>query len=362
MKTLFQKSKITTALFIAGTLCIACDNTSEKHQTETLAIAEEPIEHTVLRNIETRDPIVFISGFDKGSETYYKDARAYFKEQKLEVIDGKYSLEEIINWLNKNALDKSYGEIHVVNKSNPFTGLSLETVVKGKLITTKSLQDVITNGSLPTLNNAVNKNTKIILHANGLGNNKELMNTFKNAFYSNEMPNVIASPYNSIFNGEFSKHYLAKSFYVFYPTANSPGKIDLSKEIAKKYPEEKDIDWFDAINNEVERYVGEPYYTQFNIPVKFELDFHNSDEELPTFKIQEEIMDYIEQKKELYTEFQKMNIPLEKFRWSYQKQNSTITIKGIATTIVVLKPIIKQYGELEYITPDTNNKRLYAIK
>ena len=278
MKTLFQKSKITTALFIAGSLCIACDSVSEKNQQETQLIAEKPIEHTVSENIETRDPIVFITGFDEGSETYYKDARTYFKEQKLEVIDGKYSLEEIINWLNKNALDMSYGEIHIVNKSNPFTGLSLETVVKGKLITNKSLQDAITNGSLPILNNAVNKNTKIILHANGLGENLELLDTFKNAFYTDEMPEVVASPYYSIFNGEFSEHYLAKSFHVFYPTANSPGKTDLSKEIARKYPEEKDIDWYDAINNEVERYVGEPYYKQYNILVKFELDFHKTKE------------------------------------------------------------------------------------
>ncbi|MDD7913904.1 hypothetical protein [Polaribacter ponticola] len=187
------------------------------------------------------------------------------------------------------------------------------------------------------------------------------MDTFKDAFCADELPNVVASPYYSIFNGEFTKHYLAKPHYIFYPTAYSPGKVDLSKEIAKKYPEEKDINWYDALNNEEERFVGEAYTTQFTIPVKFELDYHNSDDEVPTFEFEEEVMDFIEQQEGLYLEIKKLNIPLEKFRWTWNLKNSKLTIKGKTTGLVVLKPLIKQYGELEHIQPDTNNKRLYAM-
>jgi len=129
--------------------------------------------------------------------------------------------------------------------------------------------------------------------------------------------------------------------------------------LQKKYPGEKDIDWFEALNNEEERFVGEAYTTQFTIPVKFVLDYHNSDEEVPNFENQEEVMDFIEQ--ELYLEIEKLEIPLEKFRWMYVVKNSKLTITGKTTGLVVLKPLIKPYGELQHIAPDTNNKRLYAM-
>ena len=362
MKTTFNKTGMVASIFMATSLFIACDKTIEKpkeqiaiHQTEEKGITSE-------KEVITRNPIVFITGFDKGSETYYNDARTYFKEQNFEIVEGQYSLEEIIHWLNDHENEYSYGEIHIVNKSNPYKGLHLETVVKGEKVTTESLRRCITKGELPILSNSINSNSKIVLHANGLGENTELMTTIKDAFYADELPNVVASPYYSIFNGTFSKHYLAKAYHVFYPTAQSPGKVDLSKEIARKYPNEKDVDWYEALNNEEERYVGEPYFTQFTIPVKFELDYHNSDEEVPTFTIQEEVMDFIEEKEELFAEIKKLDIPLEKFRWDWKIKNSTLIIKGSTTGLTVLKPLIKPYGDLEHVKPDTKNKRLYAMK
>lgn len=362
MNKVFRKSIIAATIILTSSLFINCDKTSEISKNEVATITlENKIEHTVKEVLPIRKPIVFITGFDKGNETYYNNARAYFKGKQYEIIEDKYSLEEIINWLNKNEIKNTYGEIHIVNNSNPYKGMTLETVINGEKITTESLRRSVTKGILPILNESVNANSKIIFHANGIGENIELMNTFKDAFCADELPNVIASPYFSIFNGEFTKHYLAKPYYVFYPTANSPGKMDLSKEIAKKYSEEKDIDWFEALNNEEERFVGEAYTTQFTIPVKFELDYHNSDDEIPTFEMQEEVMDFIEQQEELYSKIKTLNIPLEKFRWTWNLKNSKLTIKGKTTGLVVLKPLIKPYGELEHVKPDTNNKRLYAM-
>ncbi len=360
MKNLFKKTTVLASIIIASSAFISCDNqTTIQRKAANNTIVKPHVKTTV--KIE-RNPIVFITGYDKGDETFYNDAREYFNQKKYNIIEDQYSLEEIINWLNKNANNDAYGEIHIVNNSNPYKGMTLETVIKGEKITTETLRKNITKGTLPVLNNVVNKNSKIIFHAAGLGEDKELMKTFKDAFCAEELPNVIASPYYSVFDGEFSNHYLAKPFYVFYPTAKSPGKTDLSKEIARKYSEEKDIDWFEALNNEEERYIGEAYTTQFTIPVKFELDYHNSDDEVPAFELQEEVMDFIEQTDVLYDELKKLNIPLEKFRWTWNLKNSTLTIKGKTTGLVVLKPLIKPYGELEHIKPDTNNKRLYAMK
>ena len=362
MKNFVEKTAILMCIILLSYCYTSCNNgktTNNKVVRFDEKIAKNEVE---IKTLKTSEPIVFITGFDKGKETFYNDARNYFKDLDYKIIEDQYSLEEIINWLNNNETELSYGEIHIVNKSDSFKGMTLETLVRGDKVTSETLRRVITKGELPILNESVDSSTKIILHANGLGENSELMSTFKDAFFAEELPTVIASPYYSIFNGEFSKHYLAKAYFVFYPTANSPGKIDLSKEIARKYTNEKDIDWYDALKNYEERYVGEAYTTQLTIPVKFDLDYHNSDEAMPNFNLQEEVIEFIRQKEELYSEIKKLNIPIEKFKWSWKVKNSSLTIKGNTTCLTVLKPLIKPYGELEHVKPDTKNKRLYAMK
>lgn len=364
MRTFLKKSVLVAGLIVLSSPFISCDKKAVTKEKEPIIVGERIFsnEEDVEVKIESRSPIVFIAGFDKGSETFYSNARNYFQEKGLKVIDGQYSLEEIITWLNKNAIKNPYGEIHIVNKSNPYKGMNLETIVRGEKITTETLRKSITQGTLPSLKNVVNNNTKIVFHASGLVENTALLKTLKDAFSAKHLPKVIASPYYTIFGGKFANHYLAQPYYVFYPTANSPGKTDLSKEIARKYPEEKDIDWYDALNNEEERYVGEAYTTQFSIPIKWELGFHNTDEEMPIFTNQDDVMDWVEQHPELMVDLGKYNIPVDKYRWNWSVKNSTLIIRGRTTGLMVLKPLIKPYGDLKHIEPDTSNKRLYAMK
>jgi hypothetical protein len=362
MRKVITKIGIVCSFLLVALQFTSCDNQKEKVQSNSVEIAEviAPIS-TTSTEIVYRKPIVFIAGIDKGDDCYYSKARTYFKEKEYQIIEDQYSLEEIITWLNKNESEYPFGDIHIVNKGNPYKGLSLETIIKGEKLTTETLRKNITQGKIPKLKKVVAANSKVILHADGLADNKELMKTIKDAFVTDSPTNVVASQYYTIFGGKFSEHYLAKPFYVFYPTANSPGKTDLSKEIAKKYSEEKDIDWYNALNNEEERYIGEAYTTQFSIPVKYQLDFHNSDEEMPKLTSQDEVMDYIEQNEEIYTEFLKLGIDLEKFRWRWTVKNSFLTIKGKTTGLCVLKPLTKPYGDLEHVKPDTSNLRLYAV-
>jgi len=363
MRTFLKKSVFVTSLIVLSSPFISCDNNNVKKANKEVVIADNnSIEKEENSKITSRNPIVFIAGFDKGTETFYANARTYFQEKGFKVIDGQYSLEEIITWMNRNANSIPYGEVHIVNQSNPYKGMNLETTVKGNKITSKSLKESLTNGDLPALKNIVNNNTKIVFHASGLGENKELLKTLKEAFASTILPNVIATPYHTVFGGKFSNHYLAQAYYVFYPTSKSPGKTDLSKEIAKKYPEEKDINWYDALNNKEERYIGETYTKQFSIPIKWEFGYHNTDNEMPVFATEKELLTWIENHKELMIEIKKHNIPLEKYRWNWSSKNSLLIIKGRTTGLCVLKPLIRPYGELQHIQPDTDNKRLYALK
>lgn len=358
MRKIIKNLMIAIGLLLLIGQFTGCDSKTSTAKNENIEIAKSV---TTEKIIEHRKPIVFISGIDKGSNNFYGNARLYFQEKGFEIVENQYSLEEIINWMNANASKKPYGNVHIVNYSNPFQKMDLETTVKGKKITTETLEKNIKQGTLPTLNNVVTSNSKIIFHSYGIGKNIELLKTLKEVFIAEETPNVVASSYYTIFGGKFSNHYLAEPFYVFYPTANSPGKTDLSKEIAKKYPEEKDIDWYESLNNDLERYVGETYTHQFSIPVKWEFDYTNSDDGIPTFSNQEQVMDWIEQNENLVAEMEKLKIPVDKFRWRWTLKNSKLTLKGRTTVLCVLKPLIRPYGDLKHIEPDTNNKRLYAM-
>lgn len=301
--------------------------------------------------------IVFIAGYDKSDNQYYNNARAYFKQKNYKIIEDAYSLEEIILWLNNNENDVFFSEIHIVNHSNPWRGMSLKTEKNGLRITTKTLQEALKNKQLPKLHKKGIKHTNITFHSCGLGNNVNLLKVLKTALSSNESPTIIASPYFNVFDKTFNNHYLAKPFYVFYPTSKSPGKTDLSKEIAKKYPNEKKINWSKSLNNKTENYVGEPYSYQFNIPIKWEFDFNNSFEKMPTFKNNDSVIDWILNKEQICKELLNLKIPIEKYRWNYKVKNNKLIILGKTTVICVLKPLTVK--NIKYALTNTNNTSLY---
>ena len=360
MKQHILKVGMVMGLLLLIGIFTSCEET-KKNKKQELGNITKKKESANKINLNSRKPIVFIAGYDKGNSKFYDSARTYFKEKNYQIINEEYSLEEIITWMNNNANENPYGDVHIVNYSNPFKGMNLETVVNGDKVTTESLQKSISKKTLPNLKKVINTNTKIVFHSNSLGKNTELLKNLKQVFSTDQIPQIIASPFYNVFDGEFSNHYLAQPYYVFYPTANSPGKVDLSKEIAKKYPTEREIDWFSALTNERERYIGEPYTKQFSVPVKLEVDYLHSDNEIPTFLMQEELMDFIANDEDLMKKMNKLNISVDKFRWTYKIKDSKLIIKGKTSVLCVLKPLTKPYGNLEHIKPDTNNKRLYAM-
>ncbi len=358
-----MKNTIKRAGIVITLLLLIGQFTSCTKTVKEVEIADNTAITVVTEVIKTlREPIAFITGVDAGNNDFYSSARQYFIEKEFEVIDDAFSLEEIITWLNRNYDDRKYGEIHIVSHSNPWKGMSLENVIKGERITVETLKKNAIEGSLPTLENVISANSKIVFHACGLGENTGLLKMFKNIFTTDSSPSIIASPYYTVFGKDFSNQYLAKPYYGFYPTANSPGKTDLSKEFAKKYPAEKDINWFDALNNETERYIGEAYTFKFNIPVEWEIDFSDTDETVPSFKNKEEIMDWISEDELISKEISNYNIPLEKFRWKTYVKGNKLIIKGKTTVLCVLKPIIKPYGDLEHVAPEIDNLRLYNVE
>ena len=83
---------------------------------------------------------------------------------------------------------------------------------------------------------------------------------------------------------------------------------------------------------------------------------------MPKFTSQDQVMDWIDAHEELTAELKKLKVPVDKFRWNWTAKNSKLIIRGRTSGLCVLKPLVKPYGDLKHIKPDTNNKRLYGMK
>ncbi len=358
MKTLVNTNVFSIILLTVVLTLVSCNKKKKATTVNTnTAIAAE------ITDIPTyRESIVFIAGKDTPNSSFYKSAKTHFEEKQFEVITTAFSLQEIILWLNNNFDERLYTDIHIVSKNNPWKGMGLETKINGEKVKQNTLRNEIINGNLPRLEKVITEDSNIIFHASSLSNNTDLVRDLKSTFSTNISPKVTTTTYINVFGGQFSNHFLAKPYYGFYPTANSPGKVDLSKEFAKNYPNEKEVDWYTALTNENERFIGDSYTTQFNVPVKWELDYIDSDGEVPSFKSPEEIMDWIDQNEEISKELAFYNIPIEKFRWKSVSTKNKLVIKGITTVLCVLKPLINPYGDLQHIEPEIDNLRLYTVE
>ncbi|GAB1309009.1 hypothetical protein KH5_16920 [Urechidicola sp. KH5] len=347
-----------TAIALAFGMIACSKESTPEIQTSSLDTASvvEVTKKSEVPISNTERTVVFLAGFDKGSSTFYNDAKTYFENEKVEIVESAFSLQEIILWLNMNYNSMPFSNVHIVNKTK-LNQMSLETTVKGEQITNYTLHEAMQDGTLPVLKNVLVSDANLILHSSGIGTNKELLSSLKDVFSIHITPKVIASENAVVFGSEYAPKYMAKTFYAFYPTAQSPGRVDMAKQFSTRYPE-ADIDWLSAMNNSSERYLGDVYSYKFNVPVRWDIDFFG-DEEVPSFNTRKELITWMKNHDEISAELEALGIPLEKFRWYQTEKNDTLIIKGKATVICVLEPIMNLAYPNEYMKPSIDNIRLY---
>ncbi|PHR69384.1 MAG: hypothetical protein COA67_10445 [Lutibacter sp.] len=354
MKTSIKVSVLAIAIAFVG-----CNEISEKKAIETTPMLSEVAtvtNPTIEDTTASRRSVVFITGVDKGSKTYFTDAKAYFETKNNEIVETAYSLQEIILWLNINSKKNLISEVHIVT-NNKMGQVQLETTIKGRTLSAVSIRESVDKGLLPKLDNVLKNNSKVVIHSSGLGKNTMLIDGLKQVFTTDVASAVIASENVSVFDSEFTGHLLAKPYYGFYPTANSPGRVDLSKEFEAKYPD-SEINWLSAMGNEAERFQGDVYSYKFNVPVKWEITYEN-DDEMPSFKTLEEMYTFMKDNDMISTDLLELNIPIEKFRWNQTVKGDKLVIKGLATVVCVLEPVMSLAYPSEYMIPNSDNLRLY---
>lgn len=306
------------------------------------------------------ESVVFIAGFDEGDNTYYTNAKQYFEGTGIQLVEGLFSIEEILEYINTKAEKETiFDEIHIVSHSNAWLGMSLKTTKIGERITLKTLQDYQESQQVLKIFNGISNNTKIIFHSCGLGENTALLKELQHTFTTQEAPTVYASTLFNIFGGKYAGHYLAKPYYGYYPTAESPGPAQLSNQFARSYPE-IEIDWFMALKTREEPAFGEAYSFKFNIPVDWEFTFENK-ENMPKLEDRDAIMDWISQSPEMAAILFKLNIPIEKYRWRSSVNGNTLRIKGKTTVLCVLAPVLDKNADNEYQSIKLDDRSLYQI-
>ena len=107
------------------------------------------------------------------------------------------------------------------------------------------------------------------------------------------------------------------------------------------------------------RSTGESFSYKFNIPITWTIQFTSS-EEIPKFRTNDDLLDFISENDEMASELYKLKIPIEKFRWSSKSKNSTLHIKGKVTVVCVLKPKMSLENPKNYMKLNTNNTSLYV--
>ncbi len=310
------------------------------------------------KSSQNKDAIVFIAGLDEDNNTYYQNAKRYFKAQGIPIVDSYYSLAEIINFFNENDT-QNYEEVHIVCHSNPWLGMSLKTTKNGERITTESLAEAKVNRAIPTLKKGVTDTSKVIFHSCGLGQNKALLLALRQLFTADKRPTVVASPFFNVFGGKYSGHYLAKPYYGYYPTAESPGPLALSKDFQAAYPN-TDIDWLTALKTRKETAMGEVYSYKFNIPVVWEFTFED-ETTIPELNNTDDIMDWVSESEELAIVLYNLNIPIEKYRWKSKIKGNTLKIKGKTTVLCVLEPLLDKNDAMEYKNISFSDTSIYEI-
>ena len=338
-----------TILVLVCVLVLGCKKPFSKSSETALA--------SPFSGAKVQESIVFIAGFDEGDNTYYTNAKRYFTKIEMQVVADLFSIDEIINFINKAEENHiRFKEIHIVSHSNAWLGVSLKTTKSGERITVKTLRNAIQEQKIQSIKNEATLNSEVVFHSCGLGENQYLLQELKNTLGAKQ---VSASTYFNVFGGKFAEHYLAKPYYGYYPTAESKGPAYLSKEFKEAYPD-VNIDWFTALKTRQESSFGEAYSFKFNIPVDWEFTFDNTDD-MPKLENKVAIMDWISESPEMAEVLFKLNIPIEKFRWRSTVEGNTLIIKGKTTVLCVLAPILQSNDQNEYQSVTVNDPSLYQI-
>ena len=383
MKIISYKILIPSILIIFGIIRIASVIKSDK---EVMKSIDSLYTNQTLKEVLKRESITFILGEDKEKDNpFYAEATNYYlfnKEGKTEqVVTNCRSLLEVQNFLKENQTsnDMPWGLINLVSHGNQWLGLSVKVTPHSKRATPKRILEYMERDSLIRLSDSIIDNeTEIFIHACGLGNNKDMLNTIADAFSGGDLkPKVRASKlfefYTSVKDNNVvreSQRYYADAQFISYKMGYKPEVQVVVNLLYQKYPT-SDIDFEDAISREKPRFAGDIYHYTFDIPVKWVIKYKDSASypNLSNKKLQSK---WISEQNEISDVLKKIDIPANKFNWWFRDvyvnnedgtKSPAVWLKGYCTILCVLKPLVEERNSPNFlcspVDPSVDDKEYF---
>lgn len=291
-----------------------------------------------------RQDVVFILGEDTDEENPYYDLAKKYYLQKTDVtlVDTCRSLMDVRNYLHhSHEGDQAYGDIQIIVHSNPWTGISVSVSEEEGRAGLEDLTNAIADGSFkPLSDRLIDSTTNINMQSCGLGNNVSFLEAFSYALggFDGQKPNVTASKYFIQYKENSQGQLVQKelnSWYGFFKTGYRPGHIRLSRQFKKRYPEVK-INWRSALERTMPLSNTDAYHYTMNVPVEWKVEF-NGHSEMPELNDDKEILEFVKSQPDLMGITEKLEVPVDKFRWKIKKH------------IDVETPYIKLYGKTSIV-------------
>ncbi len=358
MKTIFDFKMNTKDLlmltfsttFLLYVLFIFINNIAKEELAE--------IQFKSVTNPMPRQSITFILGEDKEQENpYYSNAEDYFKHNPEGMTDHVVthcrSLVEVLNVLDRyhELIKQPFGLVNIVSHSNPWTGISMSIFEDGERINADRLENAMKDNLINISAGGIDKDTKIVFHSCGLGNNDRLVKALEASFTANHerKPLLVADDRYVNFRKEGDQVFRNEMevFYAFYPTAYKPADLHLVRQLNKRYPD-MEIDWLQALNQQTLSNESDVFSYRYNVPIEWEILYPEYD--VPLLPTREDGMEWIMNQDKLIELVEKTEIPFKDFRWIVKKGDKEyeegysvpfIKVFGKATVVCILRPVTK---------------------
>ena len=317
---------IVSALFLIFVVLIFVNAVSIEHTEE--AQLQAPVEEIEV----PRTSITFILGEDGTTKNeFYQNAEAYFRNNPEgrtdEIVTFARSLNEVYQSLNDHfeRSSRAYNKINLVVHSNPWAGISIPVESGGPRITKEVLDQSRASGHVIPLNTvAVDSESTFHIHACGLGNNRELIESLRktmNAAHISSTEGYVNFTENQ---GLYNRSQM-DVHYAFYPTAYRPADLHLARQLKARYPE-VDKNWLEGIR-------ASSY--SYNIPIEWEITYPEYD--LPEVKDELDKLEWLMNQDELLEIIENTGIPFDYFRWKLKKNHNSIKVYGKVTVLCILE-------------------------
>lgn len=349
----------------------SCNNIKKRQSAESV---RDIIIKQEIKKTEQRESVTFILGEDESVDNpFYTEATNYYlynREGKTEyVVKTCRSLSEVREWLSDNPPFNKlpWGLINLVSHGNQWVGLSIKVTPESKRATPKRTKEYLEKGKFKKLSDSVIDNkSEIFIHACGVGNNKEFVNTISDIFAAgSSKPLVRASKlfeyYTSVKNNNVvreSQRYYSKAWFTSYKMGNKPNDNILVDRLKRKYLD-SDIDFKYALCKENNHQTGEPYYITVDVPVLWIIPFSCKDS-LPDLSSEDKKIEWINTQTHIIKSLEQIEIPVDKFKWRHRNvyvknddgtKSPAVLLNGFSTMLCVLKTLTND---------SINNKSLFA--